>query len=68
MSTALGEIGTEAVAPHIFHFVLVRKRGNCGGGIFPVERFIEEDKISETAANRESRLLKRLKIGLELEH
>lgn len=65
MGTALSEIWPKPVTADIFHFVLVRKRGNCAGGIFPIEGFVEEDEVREAAANGEGGFLERFKISLE---
>lgn len=64
MSTALSKIGAEAVATNVFHLVLVGKGRYCAGGVFPVERFVEKDKIREAAANGEVGFLERFEVSL----
>lgn len=65
MCTALGEVGSKAVTADIFHLVFVRQRGDSGRGVFPIEGFVEEDKIRETTPYREGGFLKGLEVGLE---
>ena len=64
MSAALGEIGPEAVTTDVFHFMFVWEGRDGAGGILPVEGFVDEDKISEAAADAESGFLKGFKIRL----
>lgn len=51
VGAALGEVRAEAVAANVFQFVLVRERGDGAGGVFSGEGFVEEDEVSEAAAN-----------------
>lgn len=58
VGTALSEIGTKTVTPHIFHLVFVRKRRNGTSGVVSIESFVKEDEVSETAPDSEGRFLK----------
>jgi len=51
VGSPVGEVGAEAVAPDVFHFVFVRERGNGTLGILFAELFVEEDEVSEAAAD-----------------
>lgn len=63
--TALGEVGAEAVAADVLHFMFVRERGNGGGGVFSGEGFVEEHEVSEAAADGEGGFLEGFEVGLE---
>lgn len=63
--TALCEIGTKPIPPHVFHFVFVGERRNGTCGVISVEGFVEKDEVGETAADSEGGFLKCFKIGLK---
>ena len=65
MGSAGGEVGSEAIAAHIFHLVLVRQRRNSTCWIFAVESFVKEVKIGVSSADVKIGLLEGLKVGLD---
>lgn len=64
MCTALCEIGTKPISPHVLHLVFVGERRNGTCGVISVEGFVEEDEVRETAADSECGLLKCFEIRL----
>lgn len=65
MGTALGEVGTEAVAADVFHLMLVWKGRDGAAGVFSMQRFVKKDKVREATAHAERGFLKGLEIGLQ---
>ena len=63
--TTLCEIGTKTISSHVFHFVFIGERRNGTCGVISVEGFVEEDKVSETAADGKGGLLKCFEIRLK---
>lgn len=51
VGAAGGEVGPEAVAADVLHALLVRQRGDGGGGVVAGELLEEEDKVGEAAAD-----------------
>lgn len=64
VGAALGEIGTEAVAADIFHFVLVREWGNGVVWELDGEGFVEPDEVGEAAADLRVRFREGGEVGL----
>ena len=62
--TPLGEVWAEAVASHVFHLVLIRKRRDGGGGIFFAEGTVKEDEVGEAAADGGVGFLEGFEVGL----
>jgi len=64
VGAALGEVWTKAVAADILQFMLVWERGDGVGGELLAERFVEEDEVSEAAADAEGGFLEGGEIAL----
>jgi hypothetical protein len=60
----LCEIGSEAVAADVFHFVFVGEGRDGALGEFFGELFPEEDEVCEAAADGEFGALEGLEVGL----
>ena len=65
MSATLSEVGAEAVPTDVFHFVLIRERGDGGGGVFSAEGLVEKDEVGEAATDGEGGFLERFEVRLE---
>ena len=64
VGAALCEVGAEAVAAHVFHFVFVRERGDGMGGELLAKGLVEEDKVGEASADAEGGLFEGCEIAL----
>ena len=64
VSSSMGKVSPETVAADVFHFMLVRQRGNGALRIFSAERLVQEDKVGESATNLDCGLLEGDEVGL----
>lgn len=51
MRSTVGEVRAEAIATNIFHSLLVREGGDCGGRVVSAQRLIQEDKVCKPPAD-----------------
>lgn len=53
-----GELRPKPIAPNIFHLMLIRQRRHRAGGIFAIERLVQEEEIGKAPPDREFGFLK----------
>lgn len=65
--SSLSEVWTKAVAPHILHFMLVRKRRDGALRILLAQLFPQEDEVCKSTAHGELGFLEGLVVGLRVQ-